>query len=144
MPELPTWLTTAITSAIGAVITFFVTRRLYRANVAEKEASAHEKEANAVATLQQVCSVMAEQLKGFTDEIPRWLQKLAAEATRADKAEKLNESARRIHRDAQIIAVEAEGLSYMKDPDEPESLVERRFKALKEAARRITAETEVI
>ncbi len=134
MPELPTWLITAITSAIGAVITFFVTRRLYQANVAEKEA-------NAASTLAQVCASLAKQVREFSAEIPAWRQKIAVETARADAAERENVNEEFIKEQAKIIVEACAELSYMKDPEEPESKVERLFKTVKEAARKI-AEVE--
>lgn len=130
MPDIPNWLTAVISSVIGAGLTFLATRRLYLANVAEKDASTAKIYA-------EVAEDAVRQLQQVRGEIPGWMQKLAAETARADAAEKRNANARAIQEQARIIVEEVASLSYVKDPDEPESKAEKRFKAIKAAAKKI-------
>lgn len=113
-----------------AVLGWFASRRLSSATIAEKDASTAklwaEVAENAVRQLQQVRA-----------EIPAWMQKLAAETARADAAEAKNVHAVEIQKQARVILENAAELSYMKDPDEPESKVERCFKNIKAAAKKI-------
>lgn len=133
MLELPSWLTTAVTSGIAAGITFLLTRGLYRSTIAEKEA-------NALSTMTTVAANLARQVEAFTAEIPLWRQKLGVETARADLAEKRqNADVTTIYEQAKIIIEEITHFSYIKDPGEPESSVERRFKTIKAAAQRIAA-----
>lgn len=119
-----------MSGVIVAVITWFVSRRLNRATVAEKEA-------NALATMIKVSADLARQVQAFADEVPNWKSKIAVETARAEKAEHLMATAKIIHEQARIIVEEAGHLSYMKAPDEEETVVEQRFKNLKAAAKRI-------
>lgn len=132
MPELPTWLTAVISSVIAAAISFFAGRRLYAATIEEKTASTSKIWA-------AVAEDAVKQLKEVRSEIPGWMQKLAAETARADVAEKQLGDKHIIREQAAIIIEAAAELSYMKDPDEPESKVERQFKRMKEAAAKIAA-----
>jgi hypothetical protein len=136
MPELPNWLTAVISSAIAAAISFYAGRRLYRATVEEKQA-------NTAATMTKVAADLARQLEAVTAEIPIWKQKIAAETLRAEAAEQNNANARLIQHEAKIIVEEVSHLSYLRDPDdETESIVERRFRNIKAAAKKI-AECEM-
>ena len=140
MLEIPVWLTTVVTSGIGAVITFLVTRGLYRSTISEKDASTTEKNANALATMTKVASDLARQVEAFTAEIPEWKQRIAVESARADIAEKRqNVNILSIYEQAKIIIEEITHFSYIKDPDEPPSSVEIRFNKIKAAAQKIAA-----
>ena len=140
MLEIPVWLTTVVTSGIGAVITFLVTRGLYRSTISEKDASTTEKNANALATMTKVASDLARQVEAFTAEIPEWKQRIAVESARADIAEKRqNVNILAIYEQAKIIIEEITHFSYIKDPGEPPSSVEIRFTKIKAAAQKIAA-----
>lgn len=123
MNELPTWLTTAISTAIGAVITFLVSRRLYGASVDEKRATT-------LATMTRVSEGLAAQLEAIHVKLPVW-------KTKIEEAEVIKKKAKIVQEQAAIILEEVASLSYVKDPDEPESKAEKRFKAIKAAAKRI-------
>lgn len=123
MNEFPTWLTTAISTAIGAVITFLVSRRLYGASVDEKQATT-------LATMTRVSEGLAAQLEAIHEKLPVW-------KTKIEEAEVIKKKATLIQQQAAIIVEEVEALSYVKDPDEPESKAEKRFKAIKAAAKKI-------
>lgn len=127
MPDIPNWLTAVISSVIGAGLTFLATRRLYLANVAEKDASTAKIYA-------EVAEDAVRQLQQVRGEIPGWMQKLAAETARADAAEKRCADARAIQEQARIIVEEANHFSFMKVIDEPVSEAEIRFLNIKQAA----------
>lgn len=127
MPDIPNWLTAVISSVIGAGLTFLATRRLYLANVAEKDASTAKIYA-------EVAEDAVRQLQQVRGEIPGWMQKLAAETARADKAERFTANARAIQEQARIIVEEANHFSFMKVIDEPVSEAEIRFLNIKQAA----------
>jgi hypothetical protein len=136
MPELPSWLTAVISSGIAAAITWFASRRLYAAAVEEKGANTSKLWAG-------VAEDAVRQLRQVRDEIPVWMEKLAAETARADAAEKHRTNAAIIQEQAKIIVEEVSHLSYLRDPDdETESIVERRFRNIKAAAKKI-AECEM-
>lgn len=131
MPEIPSWLQAAISSVIAAVITWFASRRLYRATVDEKDASTAKIWAD-------VAADAVKQLKEVRAEIPGWMQKLAAETVRANKAEAMNATAKEVQRQAKIIVEEANHFSFMKVTGEPVSDAEVRFLKIKAAAMAIS------
>lgn len=137
--EMPPWLTTALTSGIAAVITFLLTRGLYRSTIKEKDAATAEKNANALSTMTEVAANLAKQVEAFTAEIPVWKQKIAVETERADKAERRNSNVETIFEQAKMIVEQLSHITYLKEPGEPESSVEKRFKAIKAAAKKIAA-----
>lgn len=137
MPEIPNWLTAVISSVIGAALTFIATRRLYLANVEEKGASTAKIWAG-------VAEDAVRQLKQARDEIPRWLQKLAAETARADEAEAKNAKAVEIQKQASVILEHIARLSFVPTGPitEHDEAAIMRLKAMRDAAKKI-AECEI-
>lgn len=131
--DLLTVISHVATIVVGGVVGYFSRRPMDRATIAEKDASAEEKRASAVKLLADASESMARQLKAFEAEVPLWKKKFDEESSRADEAERYNNRARRIQEQAAIIAEHLTHISYMKEPDEPESKLERRFREIKEA-----------
>jgi len=135
MPDIPNWLTAVISSVIAAVFGWIARdRHLSRASVAEKDASTAEKNALTAKIYAEVAEDAVKQLKQVREEIPGWMQKLAAETARADAAEKRCADACAIQEQARIIVEEANHFSFMKVIDEPVSEAEIRFLNIKQAA----------
>jgi hypothetical protein len=131
--DLLTIISHIVTIVGGGIVGYFSRRPMDRATIAEKDASADEKRASAVKLLADASESMARQLKAFEAEVPLWKKKFDDETARADAAEMYNNRARRIQEQAAIISEHLSHISYMKEPDEPESKLERRFREIKEA-----------
>ena len=137
MPELPTWLTAVISSAIAAAISYSATRRLYLASVAEKDASTSK-------IYGEVAAEAVKQLKEVRSEIPGWMQKLAAETARADIAEAKNAHAIEIQKQAKVIIENIKRLDFVPTGPitEHDMAAIQRLKEMRDAAKKI-AECEI-
>lgn len=130
MPELPQWATNAIIGVIAAVSGWIASRRV-------NSATATEKEANAQLTLTKVSAELARQLQAVQQEVPVWKQQIATETARAELAEGKLRAQSIVEAEARNIVEEMSHIAYMKAPDEEETIIERRFKRIKQSANRI-------
>lgn len=129
------WQQTLISSLIVAVATFLLSRRMYTASVGEKDA-------NAAKILAGLAADLAQQLKAHADEMPTWKQKVSVLQANAEIAKASVKNAKVIKKFAVEIVEHIGHLSYFASPDEEDNSVARRFRAIKDLARRIT-ETEI-
>lgn len=129
---IPTWLQTVIASLCTAAITWLLTRRLNRA-------TAGEKEANAARTLATLADDLAKQLATAhgMNEVAK--DKIIEQEDGLKRQGRIMEHALQIKAEAATIVEEMSHLSYLADPDEEDSIVARRFRAVKAAAKRIEA-----
>jgi len=132
MPELPTWLTAVISSAIAAAITWFASRRLNSAKIAETDA-------NTAKIWAELSEDAVKQLKQVRDEIPGWMQKIAAETARADIAEAKNAHAIEIQKQAKVIIENIKRLDFVPTGPitEHDMAAIQRLKEMRDAAKKI-------
>ena len=130
MPELPQWMTTAILSVLAAGIGALANRRLSKATVTEKNA-------NALSIMTNVADSLARQLQQVEVEVPVWKQRIGEVTARAETAERELHKIGFIREEARIIVEELSHMTYVADHNEEETPVARRFRRIKEAAKRI-------
>lgn len=136
--SIPPGLWAALGATLTGAIGYFSGRKAKKATIKETEAETDESRARALLTMTEVSDNLANQLKAFEAEVPVWKARIAEESRRADIASKRCRVARDIKIQAEIIIEELSHMSYLKDIDEPETIIERRFLSLKNAAKEIS------
>lgn len=126
------WQQTLLSSLVVAVATWLLSRRMYAASVGEKEASTSK-------ILQGLAASLARQLKAYEDEMPSWKQKVADLEKKAKGAEESMAKVAIVKKEVDTIADHISHLGYFADPDEIDGPVAKRFRAVKDAAKRINA-----
>lgn len=133
-----------ITGVLGAGLSFVLTRRVYTAKADNDEAST-------IQILNGVVKDLMRQVKAFIHETSTWQAKLTDVEAERDRHAKMATAAQeladrrlkeieRLKDEASIVAEEMSHLSYIADGDEKDSIVAKRFRAVKEAAERIIQE----
>lgn len=159
---LPQWAVTLIISVISGIVGIVAGRRLYKATASEKEANA-AKTLSALANdlaeqLERVTKalfigsnkILEQELEkkhiehrltlsnNLAEDRMKTIINLEGRLADVDHREPLGlDTAQIIRKESAVIVENVSHLSYLRSPDEPESIVEQRFKAIKEAAKKI-------
>jgi hypothetical protein len=127
-----------VQGALGGAATFGLGLLTYLGNRRLNKITVTEKEANALLIMTNVAANMAKQLEAFERDVPAWRAKVSVLelelATGRAECEHLPEIKRLVHDIVEHIS----HFSYVRDPGEDGmSSIERRFRAIKDAAARL-------